>query len=181
MDSSANKFLPNLSFFYLIDHLKAQQTQYNNNLAFPPFTGSEIPPIEPLPPAPQSQRPQRNAGIPQWLEGCEVTLPLRRVGSVQLPITLHDPVPTTVQNPPEPMSNYEFCDASIIFIRESLKLSIKKLEKYVALMERSPAYWAAMVLHPGLRSRWIDRNLEKEQGARVISQFRFSDAVRLLR
>ncbi|KEZ45485.1 hypothetical protein SAPIO_CDS1803 [Scedosporium apiospermum] len=33
-------------------------------------------------------------------------------------------------------------------------------------------YSRAMILHPGLRTRWIDRNLPTERAARIISQFR---------
>jgi hypothetical protein len=50
-------------------------------------------------------------------------------------------------------------------------MAIQKLGKYVELMEESPAYWAAMILHPGLKRRWIDRCLGKAHAARAFAAF----------
>ena len=37
------------------------------------------------------------------------------------------------------------------FLRQSLDLAIEKIEKYTTLSEDTPAYFAAMLLHPGIK------------------------------
>ncbi|KAK2675153.1 hypothetical protein RAB80_010137 [Fusarium oxysporum f. sp. vasinfectum] len=44
-------------------------------------------------------------------------------------------------------------------LRASLTIAIGKMDKYIATLEDSPAYWAAMILHPGLKKRWIEKYL----------------------
>jgi len=38
-------------------------------------------------------------------------------------------------------------------LRLSISLVIEKLEKYIGLIEQSPAYWAATILHPRFKTR----------------------------
>lgn len=49
-----------------------------------------------------------------------------------------------------------------------------KIDKYIASLEDSPAYWAAMILHPGLQKRWIEKYLPEEHGQRIIQGFKRS-------
>ncbi|EAQ91970.1 hypothetical protein CHGG_00205 [Chaetomium globosum CBS 148.51] len=51
----------------------------------------------------------------------------------------------------------EVDDTGYAFIQKSLKLAIEKLEKYLAIMDATPAYWAAMILLPNCKMRWIER------------------------
>ncbi|KAK4128021.1 hypothetical protein N657DRAFT_111 [Parathielavia appendiculata] len=43
-----------------------------------------------------------------------------------------------------------------------------KIDKYIATLEDSPAYWVAMILHPGLKKRWIEKHLSEEHAQRII-------------
>ncbi|KAK0655319.1 hypothetical protein B0T16DRAFT_341506, partial [Cercophora newfieldiana] len=50
--------------------------------------------------------------------------------------------------------------ASFSAIQKSISFAIKNLVRHIKLLEQSPAYWAAAVLHPRIRARWIELNLE---------------------
>ncbi|KAM7191378.1 Ribonuclease H-like domain containing protein [Rhypophila sp. PSN 637] len=39
-------------------------------------------------------------------------------------------------------------------LQSSIKYAIDKLEKYMEILDETPAYWAAHVLHPGRRMKW---------------------------
>jgi hypothetical protein len=165
----------------LLDELRSKQKIYSDQLVNPEITGPEFdgPEIrvgdqqlpltlareESLEPASQSQRPRRSAGLPQRFDGCEIDLPGRPVGSIRPPdkeilsgISLAAP-------------SEDLQDDNLRAIWASLTCAIYKIEKYVALLEDSPAYWAAMILHPGYKKRWIERNLSAEHASRVFAAF----------
>jgi hypothetical protein len=56
-------------------------------------------------------------------------------------------------------------------LRASLTIAIGKMDKYNATLENSPAYWATMILHPGLKKRLIERYLPEEQAQRITHGF----------
>ncbi|KAK2669201.1 hypothetical protein RAB80_014727 [Fusarium oxysporum f. sp. vasinfectum] len=56
-------------------------------------------------------------------------------------------------------------------LRASLTIAIGKMDKYIATLEDSPAYWATMILHPGLKKRWIEKYLPEEQAQRITHGF----------
>lgn len=62
-------------------------------------------------------------------------------------------------------------DENLRALRASISVAIFKIEKYIATLEHSPTYWAAMILHPGLKKRWIEKNLDEEHAQRVFSTF----------
>ncbi|KAL2137480.1 hypothetical protein VTI28DRAFT_9509 [Corynascus sepedonium] len=57
-------------------------------------------------------------------------------------------------------------------LRASLTVAIHKIDKYIAALEDSPAYWAAMILYPGLKKRWIEKHLSEEHAQRIIQGFK---------
>ncbi|KAK3934195.1 ribonuclease H-like domain-containing protein, partial [Diplogelasinospora grovesii] len=90
-------------------------------------------------------RPRRVPQLPRRLADFEVELPGLgyRATTPEPPlITLGDPVEDEV--------------VSFNSIQVSLDLAIKKLEKYLDLIDDGHAYWAAMILLPGCRMRWIE-------------------------
>ena len=46
------------------------------------------------------------------------------------------------------------------------------LEKYQKLMEKSQAYWAAMILHPRYKKRWIQLKLGQNQQDDILGAFK---------
>ncbi|KAK7571274.1 hypothetical protein V3481_018492 [Fusarium oxysporum f. sp. vasinfectum] len=56
-------------------------------------------------------------------------------------------------------------------LRASLTIAIGRMDKYIATLEDSPAYWAAMILHPCLKKRWIEKYLPEEQAQRITHGF----------
>lgn len=50
----------------------------------------------------------------------------------------------------------------------SLTKAIHKLDSYLDIMEESPVYWAAALLHPGYRKRLVHKTLEIERAAQVL-------------
>ncbi|SCV57416.1 uncharacterized protein FFB14_15150 [Fusarium fujikuroi] len=56
-------------------------------------------------------------------------------------------------------------------LRASLTIAIGRMDKYIATLEDSPAYWAAMILHPSLKKRWIEKYLPEEQAQRITHGF----------
>ncbi|KAK2684307.1 hypothetical protein QWA68_016967, partial [Fusarium oxysporum] len=61
---------------------------------------------------------------------------------------------------------------SLRALRANLTIAIGKMDKYIATLEDSPSYWAAMTLHPGLQKRWIEKHLPEEQAQRIIHGFK---------
>lgn len=57
-------------------------------------------------------------------------------------------------------------------LRASLTVASYKIDKYIATLEDSPAYWATMILHPGLKKRWIEKYLPEEHAQRIIQDFK---------
>jgi len=56
----------------------------------------------------------------------------------------------------DPLPDYVDLD-SWSTIQSSLGLAINKLDKYLDEMDQSPLYWAAQILNPGRKLRWIER------------------------
>ncbi|GKU14095.1 unnamed protein product [Fusarium langsethiae] len=57
-------------------------------------------------------------------------------------------------------------------VRGCITCAIYKLEKYVTLLEDSPAYWTAMILHPAFKDKWIREYLPGEQANRIVDSFK---------
>ncbi|KAJ0127546.1 hypothetical protein HZ326_29354 [Fusarium oxysporum f. sp. albedinis] len=66
----------------------------------------------------------------------------------------------------------EIADVSLRAIRSCITCAIYKLEKYVTLLEDSPAYWTAMILHPAFKDKWIREYLPGEQANRIVDSFK---------
>ncbi|KAK4096985.1 hypothetical protein N658DRAFT_387607, partial [Parathielavia hyrcaniae] len=161
--------------YTLLRDLEYLSQQYSSAFEKAPFAGPEIFPIEspfrgeslqPLQPPSPSRRPQLASQLPRRFEGYEVDLPglrNRRPGTPCGPkIELGDPVIEDLD-----------CDG-FNTIQTSLGLAIQKLKEYVGLIEASPAYWAAMILLPGCRARWIQRFFVNERGKAesIVGQFK---------
>ncbi|KAJ0129130.1 Uncharacterized protein HZ326_27772 [Fusarium oxysporum f. sp. albedinis] len=57
-------------------------------------------------------------------------------------------------------------------IRGCITCAIYKLEKYVTILEDSPAYWTAMILHPAFKDKWIREYLPGEHANRIVDSFK---------
>ena len=161
------------SLHFLLDHLRWQRSVYTDDIANPAisgpdftgalaFVGHQLPALLPItPPNTQSEifsdRPQRQRRLPvRYRDGAN--------DAEIAKITEND----------------DFNDDSVDFsdrqnlraLRASLTIAIHKINKYVATLEDSPAYWAAMILHPGLKKRWIEKHLSEEHAQRVIQGFK---------
>jgi len=71
------------------------------------------------------------------------------------------------QHPIEP----EETEYDIRFIRTSIRFAIKQIDEYYNLLQHPPVYWYAMILHPGHKKKWIERNLDEEQASNIIAGF----------
>ncbi|KAK4031595.1 hypothetical protein C8A01DRAFT_21212 [Parachaetomium inaequale] len=135
------------SLYYLLDHFRRQRSIYIDNIANPTingpdfagtsiFVGHQLPAVQPIaPPNTQSEifldRPQRQRRQPTRY----------RDGVDDLEIAGKD-------------HSADFSDRqNLRTLRASLAVAIDKIDKYIATLEDSPAYWAAMILHPGLKKR----------------------------
>ncbi|KAH7176689.1 hypothetical protein EDB81DRAFT_48180 [Dactylonectria macrodidyma] len=86
--------------------------------------------IEPSPePSPGLRRPQRNITQPRRYDDCEVEWSQRTVTSTQQAL--------------EPTEETKF-------LRQSCRFALHRLEHYMLLLDQTPVYWAAAVLHLGL-------------------------------
>jgi hypothetical protein len=118
--------------------------------------------------ASQLQRPRRQTRVPQRFNNSQVELLGDR--RIQPP---HFELETDENGDPDPeLAPDDYGRAGISCIRISLENSIQKLEKYVCLMEQSPAYWSAMILHPGLKRKWIDYFLTPAHARRAFASFK---------
>ncbi|OBS14952.1 hypothetical protein FPOA_14115 [Fusarium poae] len=140
------------------------------------------------PPAAQSQRPQRNVGLPHKYRDSVIDLPGRPVGSINPPVALEDSSTEEVleqgdgeeegsqRQRREIWSNLpskpEIAHADLRAIRGCITCAIYKLEKYVILLEDSPAYWTAMILHPAFKDKWIREYLPGEHANRIVDSFK---------
>lgn len=157
------------SLHYLLDHLRRQQSIYIDGIANPEmtgpdftgasiFVGHQLPALQPIaPPNTQSEifsdRPQRQRGQPtRYGDGVNNA----DIGEV------------TDNDDSDNFSDQQNLRA----LRTSLAVAIHKIDKYIATLDDSPAYWAAMVLHPGLKKRWIEKHLPEEHSRRIIQGFK---------
>jgi hypothetical protein len=115
----------------------------------------------PIPPQQQPRRPQRNAGLPQRFNDCEVDLPGHNSDSDEEPSVDDDEEELPV-------------DTHIRSIHVGLNRAVQKLEKYVVLLHNTPVYWAAMILHPGIRGRWIEHTLDADTALAIMATFKQS-------
>jgi hypothetical protein len=153
------------SLHYLLDHFRRQRSIYIDDIANPAingpnfvgttiFVGHQLPALQPIaPPNTQSEifsdRPQRERRQPARY----------RDGANDAEITEND-------------NSAAFSDReNLRALRASLAVAIYKIDKYVATLEDSPACWAAMILHPGLKKRWIEKHLSEEHAQRIIQGF----------
>ncbi|KAG7410240.1 putative AC transposase [Fusarium oxysporum f. sp. raphani] len=199
------------SLFYLVDHLRKQLAEYSDSdrifpgpeiegpereirvgdapLRFAAAQGSSPPSSPPVsPPAAQSQRPQRNVGLPHKYRDSVIDLPGRPVGSINPPVELEDSGAEEVleqedgeeegsqrqwrEKWPNLPSKPEIADLNLRAIRGCITCAIYKLEKYVTLLEDSPAYWTAMILHPAFKDKWIREYLPGEHANRIVDRFK---------
>ncbi|RKK08104.1 hypothetical protein BFJ67_g18285, partial [Fusarium oxysporum f. sp. cepae] len=147
-------------------------------LRFAAAHGSSPPSSPPVsPPAAQSQRPQRSVGLPHKYRDSVIDLPGRPVGSINPPVALEDSGAEEIleqedeeegsqrqrcEKWPNPPSKTEIADVNLRAVRGCITCAIYKLEKYVTLLEDSPAYWTAMILHPAFKDKWIREYLPGE-------------------
>ncbi|RKK08279.1 hypothetical protein BFJ65_g17024 [Fusarium oxysporum f. sp. cepae] len=153
------------------------------------LAGSSPPSSPPVsPPAAQSQRPQRNVGLPHKYRDSVIDLPGRPVGSINPPVELEDSGAEEVleqedgeeegsqrqwrEKWPNLPSKPEIADLNLRAIRGCITCAIYKLEKYVTLLEDSPAYWTAMILHPAFKDKWIREYLPGEHANRIVDRFK---------
>jgi hypothetical protein len=117
--------------------------------------------------AANSQRPRRKRRLPSRLADSVIDLPRRLPpGQVILPVfELADDLPA-LPSSPDPDDDH------VSFVRTSLQLAIQKLQEYVGLMEESPAYWVAMLLHPGHKKRWMDKCLSPDRARKAFAACR---------
>ncbi|KAH6877307.1 hypothetical protein B0T10DRAFT_464699 [Thelonectria olida] len=54
------------------------------------------------------------------------------------------------------------------FLRQSCRFALHRLEHYMLLLDQTPVYWAATILHPGLMMRWV--HLAMPSKAELIEQ-----------
>lgn len=165
----------------LIQDLRHQHTAYSNALEFAVFNGPDIPLLRPPTPPPLSQdpdlvaplttstRPQRTAGLPRRLADFAVDLPGQR-NRVLRP--LEAPPQPEPQPDPQLAVEQDLAIDGLNFLQVSLDLAIAKLYKYVVAIEQSPAYWAAMILHPGHGTRWLERNFGSDRRDNIIATFK---------
>ncbi|KAK2922524.1 HAT, C-terminal dimerization domain [Fusarium oxysporum f. sp. vasinfectum] len=157
-------------------------------LRFAAAHGSSPPSSPPFsPPAAQSQRPQRSVGLPHKYRDSVIDLPGRPVGSINPPVTLEDSGAEEIleqedeeegsqrqrcEKWPNPPSKAEIDDVNLRAVRGCITCAIYKLEKYVTLLEDSPAYWTAMILHPAFKDKWIREYLPGQQAKRIVDSFK---------
>ncbi|KAL5603678.1 hypothetical protein FOVSG1_006428 [Fusarium oxysporum f. sp. vasinfectum] len=187
------------SLFYLVDHLRKQLAEYSDSdrvfpgpeiegpereirvgdapLRFAAAHGSSPPSSPPVsPPAAQSQRPQRSVGLPHKYRDSVIDLPGRPVGSINPPVALEDSGVKEILEQEDEEEGSQRQRA----VRGCITCAIYKLEKYVTLLEDSPAYWTAMILHPVFKDKWIREYLPGEQAKRIVDGFKqFFDGVRV--
>ncbi|KAL5592793.1 hypothetical protein FOBRF1_013101 [Fusarium oxysporum] len=157
-------------------------------LRFAAAHGSSPPSSPPVsPPAAQSQRPQRSVGLPHKYRDSVIDLPGRPVGSINPPVALEDSGVKEIleqedeeegsqrqrcEKWPNPPSKAEIADVNLRAVRGCITCAIYKLEKYVTLLEDSPAYWTAMIIHPAFKDKWIREYLPGEQAKRIVDGFK---------
>ncbi|KAM5528699.1 transposase-like protein [Fusarium oxysporum f. sp. phaseoli] len=157
-------------------------------LRFAAAHGSSPPSSPPFsPPATQSQRPQRSVGLPHKYRDSVIDLPGRPVGSINPPVALEDSGAEEIleqedeeegsqrqrcEKWPNPPSKAEIDDVNLRAVRGCITCAIYKLEKYVTLLEDSPAYWTVMILHPAFKDKWICEYLPGEQAKRIVDSFK---------
>jgi hypothetical protein len=164
----------------LLSDLRTQYQFYTANPDPTPFSGSFLPPrqeedIPPLPPAEAEGgrpggRPQRSVSLPRHLNGYEVDAPGQRNRAPPAPPAPKEvihvvPIP---QPNPVPLPG----PAGLNYIQKSIGYGISKLEKWIEQMEISPAYWNALILHPGYRTRWLERNVGGDRHLEIVAAFK---------
>jgi hypothetical protein len=121
-------------------------------------------------PGTSSGRPQRARTLPRRFDGHEVDLPGHTPGQVLPPdITLLGPEDGPVG---AETSEFELGDEGMRYIQKSLDFAIVKLAKYIDLMEENPVYWAALILHPAYKTKWLTEYLEPDRAARIETEFK---------
>jgi hypothetical protein len=111
--------------------------------------------------ATSARRPPRTIQIPLHLRDIDYQAPSQRAAP-------QETVPEPVQN------TTTLADESCNFIRVCIEVSIEKVEKYIRLLDNAPAYWGAMILHPGIKWLWIDRTFDSEHINRILTTFEHS-------
>ena len=156
--------------YTLHQNLTELYQQYSAAFDTPSFTSADLPlgpehtppqedPRPRTPPTPLI-RPRRVPRLPRHFADFEVELPA--LGYRQPPAA---PSPAQALEPViilgEPLDD-DVDDEGFNSIQSSLKLAIEKIEKYMELMDNTPAYWASMILLPDCRIRWVERFFERD-------------------
>jgi hypothetical protein len=150
------------NFHTLYRDMKVLHDQYSASFENPEieFNGPDITPSpSPSLPSPSlspsleleqglEQRPSRRIRLPHRLADYEVDLP----GLVRAPEEPNGPMVELG----EPIPDYVDPD-SFSTVQTSLRLALRKLKLYLDKMDETPLYWAAQILLPGCRMRWIER------------------------
>ncbi|KAF5259733.1 hypothetical protein FOXYS1_9642 [Fusarium oxysporum] len=133
------------------------------------------------------ERPQRSVGLPHKYRDSVIDLPGQPVGSISPPVALEDSGAEEIleqedeeegsqrqrcEKWPNPPSKAEIDDVNLRAVRGCITCAIYKLEKYVTLLEDSPAYWTAMILHPAFKDKWTREYLPGEQAKRIVDSFK---------
>ncbi|KAK4171705.1 hypothetical protein QBC36DRAFT_365488, partial [Triangularia setosa] len=67
--------------------------------------------------------------------------------------------------------SFQLGEGSTRYISKSLEWAIDKLQTYISLIEDSPVYWSALILHPGFKTKWVEQYLEEERASRIKAEF----------
>jgi len=116
------------------------------------------------------QRPRRIRRVPARFSDYEVDLP--GIGLCS-PVTAprHQDLRIELGNP----LHDDLEVPSFSSLQSSLQYAIDKLEKYLEILDETPTYWAALILHPGRRMKWV-RLFYKGNDKRILEiQRRFVD------
>jgi len=163
------------TLFRLMEKLKEEESRHHDNLDLTIFDGPDrfsqevnnIPSdnSESILSSTPVGRPQRQAGIPKKYQDCEIDMPWRQgnLSSLQA-------LPAIAEEADRPVEA-EAPEYDVRFIRTSIRFAIKKINEYYNILQHAPVYWYAMILHPGHKKRWIERNLDEERASYIIAGF----------
>lgn len=112
--------------------------------------------------APAPARPRRIPRIPTRFADYNIDLPGIRPLRPNTPLPPYEP---RIELGTPMHDDLEV--PSFSSLQSSLQYAIDKLEKYLGIMDRTPAYWAALILHPGRRMKWAKMFYEGDD-ARIL-------------
>jgi hypothetical protein len=127
---------------------------------------------EPVPPVdtPAPDRPRRRTRQPTRLDDYYVEMPTQR----------RCPAPAAIANPHRPTEDVlmeddaseELSDRGKAVIRQSIQLMRDKIAKYEALLDDNIVGWAAVVLDPRIKMRWVAKHLPSVRRDMIMTRLR---------